>query len=344
MKVGYVYDPVFLEHDTGDHVENAARLTAVLDRLDGEGITDRLTRVEARAAGERELALVHSRTYISAVKKIAERGGGELNKDVVLTEGSYRAASYAAGGMLEATDRVLSGELDSVFGLVRPPGHHAFRKYGSGFCVFNNVALAARYAQLKHGLDKILIIDFDVHHGNGTQEIFINNRHVYYISLHQFPHYPGSGMAGETGWGISKNTNLNVPMPADCGDIEYLRICKEIVEVATRRFEPELILVSAGYDAHWADGISDMLVSADGFARIIGMIKGLSEELCGGKLLLALEGGYDLDSLASSVAASFRVLLDGESYTGELPEPKHRLGAPDIDAITKEVRALHHLD
>jgi len=344
MKTGYVYDPIFLKHDAGEHPENRGRLEAIVRHLEETGLADELALVKPRAATADELALVHDKRYIAAVKGLCEKGGGWLDTDTFASIRSYEAATYAAGGLLEALDKIFSGELNYAFGLVRPPGHHALSRQAMGFCLFNNIAVAARYATYKYELDRVMIIDFDVHHGNGTQEIFYSNHRVSYLSVHQSPHYPGTGDIKESGRGMGRGTNVNIPLPAGCGDIEYLRAFREVIEPFARRFKPELILVSAGYDVLGEDSTGSMEVTAPGIAKITAIIKGLADELCQGRLLFSLEGGYELKSLASSIAATFYVLTDSRKAEAMMDEPPHRLGAPDIDDIIAEVREVHQLD
>ena len=343
MKVGLVYDPIYLRHDTGYHVENAERLSAVIDHLEGAGLKERLKPIEPRAASAKELLLVHQRQYISYIQGVAQRGGGWLDADTVVSADSYQVAAYAAGGVIRAVEQVLAGEVTSAFALVRPPGHHATWRRAMGFCLFNNVAIAAKYAVNNCGLESILIIDFDVHHGNGTQEAFYSDPGVLYVSTHQYPHYPGTGGIEETGSRMARGTTLNIPLPAGCGDIEYLRVLKEIVVPAARRFKPQLILVSAGYDAHWADGLSMMQLTVAGFAQMVAIIKELAQELCHGHLVFALEGGYELTVLASSVAATLNVLRDSDEVEDPLGESPRRFGAPDIEGLVKVIKEIHNL-
>jgi acetoin utilization deacetylase AcuC-like enzyme len=343
MKVGYVYDPVYLRHDTGSHPENARRLEAIVAMLERSGLKERLTLIRPRPATAAELALVHDEAYISHIKQIALRGGGWLDPDTVMSPGSYDAALNAAGGAIRAVDAVMEGEVSSAFALVRPPGHHATARAAAGFCIFNNVAIAARYALRQHGAGRIAIIDFDVHHGNGTQEAFYDDPAALYVSTHEYPHYPGTGEINETGRGPAQGTTVNIPLPHGCGDAEYIQVFEEIVIPVVRRFRPGLILVSAGYDAQLGDGLAWMRVTVTGFTRMAAIIKGLAGELCGGRLVLSLEGGYDLEALASSVGATFEVLL-GER---EIPEPMgaslRQSPAPDIRALVATVKKVHAL-
>jgi acetoin utilization deacetylase AcuC-like enzyme len=210
-----------------------------------------------------------------------------------------------------------------------------------GFCLFNNVAIAAKYALTNYKLERILIIDFDVHHGNGTQEVFYDSPQVMYISTHQYPFYPGTGSIEETGSGIAKGTTVNIPLPTDCGDAEYLQVFEQIIVPSAKRFKPQLILVSAGYDPHWADGLALMQVSVTGFGQMIKIIKGLADELCSGRLVLSLEGGYNLTALAASVKATFDVLLGNTDIEDPLGSPPHKMGVPSITHIIKAVKEIH---
>jgi len=343
MKAGFVYDPIYLKHDTGHHPENAQRLAAIVSHLEQTGLTQQLTPIAPRPATREELALVHREQYITQIQEIAHRGGGWLDMDTVMSADSYEAALYAAGGVLAATDAVIRGEVDSAFALVRPPGHHATPSQGMGFCLFNNIAIAAKYALTRYKLETVLIIDFDVHHGNGTQDAFVDNPQVVYISTHQYPHYPGTGATTETGHGLAKGTTVNIPLPAGCGDTEYQQVFEQIVAPVTERFRPQLILVSAGYDAHWADQLAMMQVSTSGFARMVKVIRELAKELCQGRLVFSLEGGYNLTALATSVKATFEVLLGNTDIDDPMGEAQRRWPAPDITPLLKRLKEIHKL-
>ncbi len=343
MKVGLVYDPIYLKHDTGSHIENAGRLEAVLAHLEQTGLRPQLTAIKPRAASAEELLLVHDKQYISHVQSAAHQGGGWLDPDTVISPDSYEAALYAAGGVMAATEAVMNGEVNSAFALVRPPGHHATAHHAMGFCLFNNVAIAARYALAQYKLERISIIDFDVHHGNGTQEAFYEDPRVLYISTHQYPFYPGTGWFDETGSGRARGTTINIPLPAGSGDVEYLQSFSQIIIPAARRFDPQLILVSAGYDAHWADGIASMQVSVAGFAQMVRMIKELADELCNGRLALTLEGGYNLPTLAASIKATFDVMLGSTEIEDSAGQSPRRFATPDIASLIKQLREIHNL-
>jgi acetoin utilization deacetylase AcuC-like enzyme len=342
MSVGYVYHPIYLKHDTGRHVEVAARLEAVISYLEKTGLKSKLTLIEPRPATVDEIALVHQRRYIKEIEETAQRGGGWLDPDTVMSSDSYQAALYAAGGVIRATEAVMAGEVNSAFALVRPPGHHATASQAMGFCLFNNIAIAAKYALEKYRLGRILIVDFDVHHGNGTQASFYDNPHVMYISTHEYPFYPGTGAINETGGGEGRGTNLNIPLPAGCGDAEYLKVFEQIVIPAARRFNPQLILVSVGYDGHWADPLAMMSLSVGGYAKMTGIIKGLADELCDGRLALTLEGGYNLEALAASVKATFDALM-GNAFDVPKDVPARRFEPPNIDSLIAEIKKIHGL-
>ncbi|MFC1938680.1 histone deacetylase [Chloroflexota bacterium] len=347
MKVGYVYDSVYLEHDTGQHPESAARLEAIMSRLEESSLKKRLYHIPPRPATIEELALVHHEEYITYVQAIAKSGGGWLDPDTVVSPGSYKAALYAAGGVIRATEVVMN-EGGSAYALVRPPGHHATATRAMGFCLFNNVAIAARCAQNRFSLERVVIIDFDIHHGNGTQDAFYDDPKVLYVSTHEFPLYPGTGGLEETGIRGAKGTTVNIPLPAGSGDAEYLQVFDEIIAPVVKRFSPELILVSAGYDGHWSDRLAMMDLSVTGYAKMVRIIKGLADEMCGGHLVLTLEGGYPLAALAASVKATFDVLLGEKDIDDPLGPPQsgfklRGFGTPDITSLVKSLKRIHKL-
>ena len=341
VKAGYVYHPIYLQHDTGQHVERAGRLEAIISHLDETGLKQQLSLIQPRAATAEEISLVHHKQYIEEIRRVGEEGGGWLDADTVVSPHSYEAAIYAVGGVIRAVEAVMEGEVGSAFALVRPPGHHATAARAMGFCLFNNIAVAAKYALNEYRLERIAIVDFDVHHGNSTHEIFYDDPRVLYISTHQYPFYPGTGAIEQTGSGAAKGTTVNIPLPAGCGDDEYRHVFNQVVAPAVKRFDPRLILVSAGYDPHWADHLALMEVSTVGFADIVKIIKGLADELCGGRLVFSLEGGYQLRALSSSVKATFDVLLgnDIEDPLG----PSTGSSSPDIAPLIKAIKEMHRL-
>jgi acetoin utilization deacetylase AcuC-like enzyme len=343
MKAGLVYDPIYLEHDTGDHVENSQRLVAAMSYLKETGTKEKLTCLSPRPASLEELEMIHAPDYISYVKSKAENSGGWLDPDTIMSPKSYEAALYAAGGVLAAVEAVMKEELNNAFALVRPPGHHAIRDRAMGFCIFNNVAIAARFALSKFNLGRVLIADFDVHHGNGTQDAFYADAKVLYFSIHQYPFYPGTGWMDEIGAGEGEGTTVNFPMAAGWGDGEYLRAFREVLAPIARRFQPELILVSAGFDAHWADQLAMMRVSVTGFAQMATMLKELAAELSQGRLVFALEGGYHLQVVACSIEAIFDVLLGDSEISDPLGEAPAARKPEGFDEHIREIKRIQHL-
>ncbi len=310
--VGFVYDEVYLEHDTGfGHVERAERLEAVVKRLQGSGLLAQLVKIEAQPAPVEWITTVHSQEYVERVRRSCARGVHYFDSlDTVVCEKSYEAALVAAGGVLAAVDAVVAGKVSSAFCAVRPPGHHAVRDRAMGFCLFNNVAIAARYIQKKHELAKVLIVDWDVHHGNGTQAAFYDDPSVLYFSVHRYPFYPGTGAAGERGAGEGLGFTLNVPLHAGCGDEEYLEVFHKRLQPAATEFRPDFVLVSAGFDAHEDDLLGGMRVTSEGFARLTRVVKQIAGACCQGRIVSVLEGGYELDGLAESIEVHLRVLAE----------------------------------
>lgn len=303
-----VYTPLYLGHETGQQPENPGRLLAVMGQLDRDGLLADRRIFEPPAAPFEAIAAVHTPELIEEVLDAAEAGGRWLDGDTFVSPGSYEAAVYGAGGAMIATDAVLQDDPKRVFVLARPPGHHATPGKAMGFCLFNSVAVAARYALDAYGLERVAIIDWDVHHGNGTQDIFYDSGQVFYASSHQMPLYPGSGRREETGAGKGKGATLNVPLPPGADDARYLRAYDEEILPAVRAFRPQLIFVSAGFDAHRDDPLAMQRVTEEGFAALTERVCALANECCDGRLVVVLEGGYSHDALARSVVATLRVL------------------------------------
>ena len=344
MKAGLVYDPIYLEHDTGAHVENSQRLVSIMSHLEETGMKERLISFSPRLASIEEVEMVHAPEYVFRIKGMAENGGGWLDPDTVMCPRSYEVALYAVGGVLSAVEKVMAGEVDSAFALVRPPGHHATCNRAMGFCIFNNVAIAAKFALANFNIERILIIDFDVHHGNGTQEAFYGDPKVLYFSTHQYPFYPGTGWLDETGTGEGKGYTVNFPMAAGWGDEQYLRAFNEVLVPVAKKFQPQLILVSAGFDPHWADDIAMMQMSVTGFAQIAKILKQLAIELCQGHLILTLEGGYNLQVAASGTKAIFDVLLGNTEIVDPLGKAPLTRETVDFEQHLKRVKETHHIE
>jgi acetoin utilization deacetylase AcuC-like enzyme len=340
--VGFVYDPIFLEHEMGTHPENGRRMTATMALLEESGLLGRLHRIPTREATTDELALVHDQGYIEAVRRVAADGGGWADPDTLITPRSFDVASYVVGGTLNALETVVRGDLAAAYCLVRPPGHHATPVQAMGFCLFNHVAIAAAAALATHGLQRVAIVDYDVHHGNGTQDAFYRDPRVLYISTHEYPFYPGTGAAEQTGVGAGLGTTINLPMPHGSGDSEHRRAFEEVVSPALRRFGPDLILVSAGYDAHFADDIAMQQLSVDGYGALASMVKAIADEFCAGRMVFAQEGGYHLTALPWCVRRTIEILRGDEPT----PDPLGTVAESEptgFGEMLARVRELHGL-
>ncbi|RRR76385.1 MAG: histone deacetylase [Candidatus Viridilinea halotolerans] len=320
-------DPIFDTHTWLGHVEQAERLVAIRNAIASSGLNRDLHHYEVHPALESDLQAVHTPRLLAQVRRLASYGGGQFDSDTYVTPDSWEAATLAAGAAVGAVDAVAGGEVRNAFALVRPPGHHATPSRAMGFCLINNIAVAARYAVRRLGVARVAIVDYDVHHGNGTQDIFYDDPHVLFCSTHASPFYPGSGSITEMGdHAAAPGTTLNVPLPFGTGDRGYRRAFEQVIVPAIRAFRPELIMVSAGFDAHWSDPLGPMVLSVTGFARLNQIILDLADELCGGRVVMSLEGGYNLDALAACVVASLRQLIGrspGQDAIGqvEAPEP-----------------------
>ena len=304
--VRLVYHPAFLEHDTGRHPESAARLRAVLAALAARGVGEEQLR-RPKPVDPGLLAEVHSARYIATLERAAAEGGGYWDLDTYISPGSYDAAVLAAGAAVETVDSVMSGAR-FAFALVRPPGHHALYESAMGFCLFNNVAVAAQHAVRDYGLERVMIVDWDVHHGNGTQDAFYSRRDILFFSTHQYPFYPGTGAASETGEGEGKGYTVNVPLSAGTADEAYRRVFEQVLVPVARDYRPQLILISAGYDAHVADPLGGMAVTTAGFSEMARIVRELADEVCEGRVAAVLEGGYNVEALAQSVIATIGVM------------------------------------
>jgi acetoin utilization deacetylase AcuC-like enzyme len=303
-------DPVYKEHSTGrNHPEQPARMDAVAQALERTGAIGDGPRIPVRPATDDDVALCHTRPYIEIVKREVAGGAKILSTgDTQIGPQSLAVALMATGGVLNAVDAVVEGRAGNAFCAVRPPGHHATADRGMGFCIFNNVAIAARYAQARHGIGNVVIVDWDVHHGNGTQDIFYRDGSVFYFSTHQSPWYPGTGAADETGEGKGVGLTLNCPFPAGSGAKEIVGAFQSKLVPAMRDFRPELVLLSAGFDSRLGDPLGDFTLSDEDFAGLTGIVLEIADQYAGGKLVSVLEGGYSLTGLAAGVAAHVEAL------------------------------------
>ncbi|HET7377706.1 MAG TPA: histone deacetylase [Anaerolineae bacterium] len=345
MTTAYLYDPIYLQHKQAGHVESPDRLRQINLALDRSGMRERLIAIAPESISLERLAYVHDIEYIQQVKTIAERGGGELPgriSETYLAPQSFDAALLAAGAVVTAVEAVLRGEVKNAFALVRPPGHHAFPDHGEGFCLFNNIAVAAKTARAEFKIDRVLIIDFDVHHGNGTNSIFYNDPSVLYCSTHQWGIYPGTGHWSEVGAGQGVGYSVNVPLLPGWGDTALSSIFDDLFQPIAYRFQPQLILVSAGYDPHWSDRLGSMLMTSHGFFELMRRLTEWSEELCSGRLVLTLEGGYGLEGLASGVVASFAAMLGDKAYNDPIGPPPRSVLELDREYLD-QLRVLHHV-
>lgn len=316
-RLAIVTDDLFLAHSNPPgHPECAERLEGILGMLDDTGLREKTVSIETRPATKEEITLAHSEPYFETVKDTSRREFTELDADTSACEASFDAALAGSGGLLRSADAILSGETDAAFVLCRPPGHHAERDRAMGFCLFNHVAVAAAHLVANTGMERVAVIDWDVHHGNGTQHIFYDSREVLYFSVHQFPFYPGTGSLKELGYENGLGHTVNVPCPSMLGDEDYLRIFAEILAPVMEQYDPQFILVSAGFDAYQADPLGGMLLTSGGFARLARFVTDLAEKHCGGKIAFALEGGYNTAEMGPIVRAVVEEILDiGASST-----------------------------
>jgi acetoin utilization deacetylase AcuC-like enzyme len=343
MATAYVYHPIYLEHDWPGHPEAPRRLERIIATLDKHGVLGRLELLAPHAVTREALLRVHSERHVKHVQHVAERGGGYLDPDTYVSPRSFEAALMASGGLVRAVEAVLADEVANAFALVRPPGHHATAERAMGFCLFNNVAIAALAALAEHPMERIFVADFDVHHGNGTQDILGDNPDAFFFSTHQYPYYPGTGARTEIGRGAGRGTVLNVPLPPRVGDNGYAHVYEELVWPLAERFAPDLMLVSAGYDGHWDDPLAHMSLSLGGYASIQRELVKMADRLCGGRIVFTLEGGYHLEALAYGVLNAVHALLGEEDTVVDPLGPSPR-AEPSIDALIQDLRALHQLN
>lgn len=332
----YTCDPLFDEHHLPGHPENRARLARIMAELARAGLLNRMTLIPPRPAGFDRLARVHDAAYVRELAEFAQGGGGHLDADTYVGPRSFAAAELAAGGAVELARAVMAGRATNGIALVRPPGHHAVRQGGMGFCLLNNVAVAAQAILDETGVKRILIVDWDVHHGNGTQDIFYGTAEVLFFSTHQYPYYPGTGGVQEVGTGAGRGYTVNVPLPAGVGDAGFAHAYEAILTPLAEHFRPELILISAGFDAHWDDPLAGLRLSLAGYWSLAQTILGLADRLCAGRVVAVLEGGYNLTVLASGVADLCRALLGdptpGPDPLGASPQPE-RSAADVVRAV-----------
>ncbi len=339
-KTAVIEDTRFRDHcgPTG-HPERPDRIRAVTAAIDSRG--DALIRLAPRAATPDEILRVHSREHFDRIAEAVKRAPAQLDPDTYVSAESLEVALLAAGGSIELALRVARGELDGGLAAVRPPGHHAESDRAMGFCLFNNVAIAARALQAQESVDRILILDWDVHHGNGTQHLFESDPSVLYASIHQYPLYPGTGAVGEIGVGRGEGFTLNVPLPAGCGDCEYVGVLQRLIEPAARSFNPEMILISCGFDAHRDDPLAAMNVTREGYRQMTAIARALADDLCSGRLAFVLEGGYAVSGLEQGVNAVLDVIE--ADISPEVPKNAPLLSGTLLEAVVQQVAGTHDL-
>jgi acetoin utilization deacetylase AcuC-like enzyme len=324
-RTGVVIDPRYMDHETGaGHPERPERIAVLLPLVDAA--PGDITRVPARPASGDELALVHDPAYVEEVAATRHKPGFAFDADTPTCPQSYAVASLAAGGFLALLDAVISGQVPNGFACVRPPGHHAERHRAMGFCLFNNVAVGAEYLRRRHGLERILIVDWDLHHGNGTQHLFEDDPGVLYVSTHQYPYYPGTGAIDEVGRGEGEGYTVNLAFPAGFGDIEYHEAFQQIIAPIARQYDPQFVLISAGFDAHARDPLGGMQVTEGGFRAMARTLLEIARDHSQGRCAAILEGGYDLMAIRDSTHAVLRE-LQGSAEPLPAPPAPSRAGA-----------------
>ncbi|MBS4730491.1 histone deacetylase [Mycobacterium sp. SM1] len=343
MTTIYATHPRYTEHDLPGHPENAERIRAVWRGLDHSGLSARMVALQAEAL-DPELALtVHTAEYLDLLRRISAGSRmTHLDADTYAGPDALAIALLSAGGAAGAVDAVLRGAAENGLAAIRPPGHHALPERGMGFCLLGNVAIATRYAQARYGVERVLIIDYDVHHGNGTEAMFYRDPSVLYVSTHQYPFYPGTGAATDIGAGPGEGYTINIPLPAGSGDTNYATVFDQVIWPAAQRYDPQLILVSMGFDAYWADPLAAMRLTLDGYSHLAAEVIRMAQRFCQGKVVFVLEGGYNLEALRYGVSDVARLLLGDPPADRIVAGPSPRL-EPDIAALLARLRQLHRL-
>lgn len=315
-KTGIVKDERYMLHTAGfAHPESPLRLAAIYEMLDSPGMSGKFIEIKPREATHGEIATIHSPSYINYCAETAGHSV-QLDPDTATSPETYQIAKLAAGGVINAIDSVINGSVNNAFAFIRPPGHHAERGSAAGFCIFNNVAIGAMHAILCHNMKRILIVDWDLHHGNGTQHVFYNDPRVLYFSTHQYPYYPGTGNMKEIGQGRGEGYTINVPLRGGAGDGAFVKTFRKILEPVAMQFKPELVLLSAGFDIYYQDPLGNMQVTPNGFAAMAQILLNIADSCCDGRLVAVLEGGYNIQGLTKSVKAVLEVML-GETKCSE---------------------------
>lgn len=340
MSTAHMTSMEFAAHTQEGHPENASRVAAIAQYLQNSDLLSGVLDIQPRLASEDELLVVHDSSYLQHLSATARRGG-RFDMDTYLTPQSEHVARLAAGGVLALVDAVIDGRAENGAAAVRPPGHHAGMSRGMGFCLLNNVAVAARYIQRQFGLGRVAIVDIDVHHGNGTQDILYDDPSILYISTHQSPLFPGTGRLHEIGRDDAKGSTVNIPLPPGAGDTAYRLMMETVVIPVLQRFQPEFLFVSAGFDAHWRDPLANMRLTLAGYDALIRMLVRLAGDQCEGRIAVILEGGYDLQVLATGWGNVIRVLRGKDEYDDPFGPPPG--SEADVGHVHAQLLRVHQL-
>ncbi len=344
MTTAYISDKRYIEHDFPDHPEHAGRIEAVWEQLNHFIQTKMLLSIPATPASDEQILAIHSRNHLNRLVNVGMQDRRvRLDQDTYALPVSLEIARLSAGAIINAVDAVFTGQAGNAMAIVRPPGHHATPSHAMGFCLLNNIAIGARHALNQHNLDHVLILDYDVHHGNGTQDAFYADTSVLFTSIHQSPFYPGTGELTETGAGEGRGFNSNFPVAAGHGDASYRLIFEKAIAPAAERFAPDLILISAGFDAHWVDPLAGMRLSLSGYDWLARQCILMAEQLCDGKIIFVMEGGYDLNALAHGWRNIATALLDIDEISDPYGEAPNAKSSHEITQLLDRVRDLHDL-
>ncbi len=337
-KTGVVQDKRYLQHSAGSyHPESPERLAAVYNLVNNPSMAPKFTQIAPREATHKEIELIHSSSYVEYIASTDGQDSVSLDPDTATSPESYQIAKLAVGGLCNAIDAVMDKKVDNAFALVRPPGHHAERDGAAGFCIFNNVAIGAMHAITNYNLKKILIVDWDLHHGNGTQHSFYEDPRILYFSTHQYPYYPGTGSLQEVGRGKGEGYTINVPLSVGAGDASFVKIFRKVLQPVALEFKPELVLLSAGFDTYYQDPLGGMRVTPDGFAALTRILMDIAEDTCNGKFVAVLEGGYHIAGLTDSVKAVLEEMRNDTKYPEEKLSSLEKEADTNIDHIIGQV-------
>lgn len=342
MITAYVTHKRYPEHTFAGHPEHAGRIESVWQQLESSGLTNRLSNLRPNPATAEQILSVHTQDHLTQLKLVSQQDEIVfIDPDTYALPASFDIARLSAGGVIRAIDEVMLGKVDNAMAAVRPPGHHAVPSRQMGFCLINNIAVGARHAQKAHGAKKVLILDYDVHHGNGTQDIFYQDNTVMFISIHQSPFYPGTGHIGETGTLDGHGYNLNIPISGGYGDEAYKSIFDDIIWGAVEKFDPDLMLISVGFDAHWVDPLAQMKLSLTGYDYLARECIKMANKVCKGKIVFVMEGGYDLKALGHGWRNIAYALLDEDELSDPYSDAPSSFGAKDIQSDIRQIRLLH---